>query len=69
VGTDVIDEAETVCLATAKEFPGSLFFAGQVIFERETWFRRLLHNQTAYAIQRRLQWAGRTMVILAARVQ
>jgi amino acid transporter len=67
VGTDTVDEAEKVCLAVAKEFPRSTFFAGQVIFERETWMQRLLHNQTAYAIQRRLQWAGKNMVILAAR--
>jgi len=26
------------------------------------------HNETAYAIQKRLQWAGQTMVILPARV-
>jgi hypothetical protein len=67
VGTDAVEEAEKLCLSTAREFPRSTFFAGQVIFRRETWVRRLLHNQTAYAIQRRLQWAGQNMVILAAR--
>lgn len=67
IGTDTVDEAEQLCLQIAAEFPKSTFFAGQVIFERETWLRRLLHNQTAYAIQRRLQWDGKNMVILAAR--
>jgi hypothetical protein len=67
VGTDTVDEAERLCLSVAGEFPRSTFFAGQVIFERETWLQRLLHNQTAYAIQRRLQWAGKNMVILAAK--
>ncbi len=67
VGTDAVEEAEKLCLAVAKEFPRSTFFAGQVIFERESWLQRLLHNQTAYAIQRRLQLAGRNTVILPAR--
>ncbi|MBY0307721.1 MAG: APC family permease [Phycisphaerales bacterium] len=67
VGTDAVEAAETLCLSVAKEFPNATFFAGQVIFRRESWFHRLLHNQTAYAIQRRLQLAGRNLVILPAR--
>jgi hypothetical protein len=59
IGTDAVDEAEKLCLQIAREFPRATFFTGQVVFERETWLRRLLHNQTAYAIQRRLQLAGR----------
>jgi amino acid transporter len=67
IGTDAVEEAEKLCLSIAQEFPRVTFFAGQVIFKTETWFQRLLHNQTAYAIQRRLQWAGQNVVILPAR--
>jgi hypothetical protein len=42
---------------------------GQLIFKKETWLDRLLHNQTAYAVQKRLQWAGQTMIILPVRVR
>jgi amino acid transporter len=69
LGTDAVAEAEKLCLALVREFPRMTFFAGQVIFQRERWFQRLLHNETAYAIQKRLQWAGQTMVILPARVR
>ena len=58
LGTDAVDEAERLCTAVAVEFAQPTFFAGQVIVEREGWLHRLLHNQTAYAIQRRLQWGG-----------
>jgi amino acid transporter len=68
-GTDAVAEAEKLCIAIGREFPCTTFFAGQVIFQRERWFQRLLHNETAYAIQKRLQWAGHTMVILPARVR
>ncbi len=69
IGTDAVEEAERLCLAVAAEFPSTTFFAGKVIFQRERWYQRLLHNETAFAIQKRLQWAGRTMVILPARVR
>ena len=67
LGTDAVEEAEKLCLDISRQYPHATFFAGQVIFQRETWLQRLLHNQTAYAIQRRLQWAGQNMVILPAR--
>jgi amino acid transporter len=69
LGTDAVEEAEKLCLGVAAEFPTTTFFAGKVIFQRERWYQKLLHNETAFAIQKRLQWAGRTMVILPARVR
>lgn len=69
VGTDVVDEAEQLCVQTAKEFPRITFAAGKVIFRREAWYQRLLHNETAAALQKRLHWLGHTMLILPARVQ
>ncbi|RPJ40273.1 MAG: APC family permease, partial [Candidatus Latescibacterota bacterium] len=69
IGTDVVDELEKVCLATAREFPRSIFFGGKVIFRREGWYHHLLHNETAFAVQKRLQWAGKTMVIIPARMK
>lgn len=68
VGTDVVEEAEKLCLQVAQEFPRVTFFAGKVIFKREAWYHRLLHNETALAVQQRLQWAGHVMVILPARI-
>lgn len=68
IGTDAVEECEKLCLEVAKEFPHVTFFAGNVIFGREHWYQRFLHNETAFAVQKRLQWAGMTMVILPARV-
>ncbi len=69
IDIEVVDAAEMLCRQISKEFPRSIFFAGQLIFQRETWYQRLLHNQTAFAIQRRLQWHDLTMVILPVRVR
>ncbi len=69
LGTDAVDEGEKLCLEVAKEFPRVTFFAGKVIFQREAWYQHLLHNETAAAIQKRLQWAGKPVVIIPARVR
>jgi hypothetical protein len=69
IGTDTVDEAEGLCHEVALEYPRATFFAGKVIFQRESWLQRILHNQTAEAIQRRLHWEGKTMVILPTRAQ
>ena len=69
VGTEVVETAEHLCLEVAREFPRSTFFAGKMIFQRETWYQGILHNETAFAIQKRLQWAGKTMVTMPVRVR
>ncbi len=68
IGTDVLDEGEELCSAIADEFPRSIFFLGRLIFERERFFHRILHNETAYQLQRRLQFAGLNAMVLPVRV-
>jgi amino acid transporter len=69
IGTEAVAEAERLCLAVAREFPQTVFFAGKLIFRREKWYHRLLHNETALAVEKRLRWVGKTMVTLPVRVQ
>jgi amino acid transporter len=69
IGTDAVDEAEKLCRQVVQEFPRAIFFAGKLIFKKEAWYQRLLHNETAYAIQKRLHWSGISMVVLPARVE
>jgi amino acid transporter len=69
IGTEAVAEAESLCLAVAREFPHIVFFAGKMIFRREKWYHRLLHNETALAVEKRLRWVGKTMVTLPVRVQ
>lgn len=68
IGTDAVAEGEKLCLSVAKEFPQTTFFAGKILFQKERWYQSLLHNETAMAIQKRLQWAGQTVVVVPARV-
>jgi K+ transporter len=68
IGTEAVAEAEKLCLEVAKEFPRAIFFAGKLVFEKEKWFQRLLHNETASQLQRRLQFAGLNAMVLPVRV-
>jgi amino acid transporter len=68
IGTDVLDEGEELCSSIAAEFPKALFFLGKLIFERERFYQRILHNETAYQLQRRLQFAGLNTMVLSVRV-
>jgi hypothetical protein len=68
IGTDVVEELEKICLGVSTEFPQATFFAGQLVFQRERWYQSILHNETAFALQRRLQLAEKTLIILPAKV-
>jgi amino acid transporter len=68
MGIEAVAECVKVAGEIAQEYPRAIFFAGKLIFERERWFDRFLHNETAYAMQRRLQFAGLPMVVLPVRV-
>jgi amino acid transporter len=69
IGTEAVFEAEKLCLEVAREFPHIVFFAGKMIFQGETWYHRLLHNETALAVEKRLRWVGKCMVTLPIRVR
>jgi len=64
LGTDVVEELEQLSIATAVDHPRALFVAGQVVFEKETLANRLLHNEVAFALQRRLLFRGIDMIIV-----
>jgi hypothetical protein len=68
LGTDLIEELEGMCLDLIKEFRRSVVFAGQLVFQKENLFTRSLHHETAFSIQRRLQFAGVQVIILPIRV-
>jgi amino acid transporter len=69
VATEVVESAVAQCKALREEFPHSTVFTGQLTFELEKFYHRMLHNETAFAIQRHLHWDGITSVILPIRVQ
>jgi len=67
LGTETIDLLVDLCKQVAKEFPRAVFFSGKLVFAEETFLTRLLHNQAALTLQRRLQFAGLQTIVLPIR--
>ena len=68
IGHDVVNEAMKLAQAAAERFTNPVFFAGQLLFARETRLTRWLHNSTAFTLQRRCFLANLPFVILPIRV-
>jgi amino acid transporter len=69
VSTDVPTAAEGVAKTLIVDCPGALFVAGQIVFDRDDVAMRLLHNDTAYAVERRLQRLGAPMIVVPTRIK
>jgi len=68
IGLDVVEEVSTLCLEIRQQYPRAVVFAGEIVFDEPRWYDRMMHNETAFAIQRRLRFAGVPIVILPVRL-
>lgn len=66
--TEVVDGSVNLSEIIMKNYPNVVFFGGQLVFDRETFFTKLLHNQIVFAVQRRLYHKGYPFVILPIRI-
>lgn len=64
LGVDPAETAERVCLDVAGRYARPLFVLGRLVFERRRWFHRILHQDTAGGIQRRLERHGLAYAIV-----
>jgi amino acid transporter len=67
-GTEVALEAEKLGADLCARYPKALVVAGQLIFQEDTLFSRVLHNETAFLIQQRLQRLGVPMIVIPVRL-
>jgi K+ transporter len=68
IGREAVEQVVHLCEEVPREFPRSIFYLGQLVFENDRFYYRLLHNETAFSIQRRLQFAGLQAIVLPIRV-
>ncbi len=67
-GPDKVHEVTKLAQLIHETYPDSIFFATKLIFEHENLFTRMLHNNTAYAVQRQLHLANISLMILPMKV-
>jgi hypothetical protein len=68
IGHEILAELEKLLPELTAQYPDAVFFGGQLVFERETFFTRLLHNYTAFALQRRLFLRGLPCAVVPIRI-
>lgn len=69
VGTDLLDELVELCREVSGKWDRPTFFMSKLVFPTENVLNRLLHNQTPYALQRRLHMEGMHSVIMPIQAQ
>lgn len=67
-GTDVIETVSRLTERISADFPHAVFFAAKLIFEKENYGVGMLHNQTAYMVQKRLHNKGQNLIIMPMKI-
>ena len=67
-GTDVIETVTRLSERISADFPRSVFFAAKLIFEKENMMTQILHNQTAYMLQKKLHNKGQNLIIMPMKI-
>lgn len=68
IGTDTVDEIFDTAKNILQKYPHTVFFGGQMIFPNDTFFGRLLHNFTTFAVQRKFYQNGIPFIIIPVKV-
>jgi hypothetical protein len=68
VGPEINIEAERQAHLVSEKYPQVLFVAGQLTFDEDTLWNRLMHNETALGVHRRLHHHGLPMIVLPVRI-
>jgi amino acid transporter len=68
VGPEIAIEAERAALEVRNKYPQALFVAGQLTFEEDSLWSRMMHNETALVVHRRLHHNGLPMVVLPVKI-
>jgi amino acid transporter len=68
IGVDVTDEITALAPKILERFPHAIFFGGQLVFSKDSFLLRALHNYTIFSIQRNLHYHGIPVIIMPIRV-
>ncbi|HNX91475.1 MAG TPA: amino acid permease, partial [Candidatus Omnitrophota bacterium] len=69
IGTDPVEHMCNIAYKIYDRHPNSVFFGGQMVFEKETFLTRMLYNYTTFTIQRKLYQHGIPFLIMPIRVE
>ena len=68
MGVDLIDELEELSVGVAKDYPRSVYFAGDLVFTMPSIITRVLHARTGEELQRRFRERGLPLIVMPIRI-
>ena len=68
IGTEIVTTAQSLGLKLAERHPDIMFFGGQLVFQKETYFTRFLHNFAVFSLQRGFFKRGLPFFVMPVRV-
>lgn len=67
-GPDKLAELSDLTTEVQRDYKDVIFFSAKLVFEDENFFTRMLHNNTAYALQQQLHIKGMSLMVLPIKV-
>ena len=67
-GTDTVEELTALATLVTEKYSNCIFFGSKLIFDKDNFITRFLHNETAITLQRNLHMLGKEFVILPMRI-
>ncbi|MFH1226757.1 MAG: APC family permease, partial [Planctomycetota bacterium] len=68
VSVNLLETLVELCNKIAAEYPKTVFFVSKLVFKNENFFTNILHNETAFRLQRRLALEGKQTAVMPIRV-
>ena len=68
IGTEIVSTAADLATKLVQKYPNAIFFGGQLVFKKETYFTRMLHNFAVFVLQREFFKQGMPFFVLPIRV-
>jgi K+ transporter len=68
IGTDITEEIDKILPEILNKYPNTVFFGGQIVFPKETFATRWLHNYIVFTLQKKFYRIGIPFVILPIRL-
>lgn len=68
-GTNPVIQLANMAEKISVEYPNTIFFANKLIFKNDNWANQLLHNDTAFTLQKKLHLKGIQLVILPVKIE
>jgi amino acid transporter len=66
--TNPVDKMDEIANTHLQDIHNPIFFAGSLVWGKDTWYAQYLHNETAFAMQKRLHNSNRQMIIVPMKV-